>query len=130
MVILENIDIDIDIDKEILKISIFKEDLNNTYFYIYGYCSELYRMAFNEIYPKSDKNIFDLVNDAFPKTLSKFNNHFMGTTASHFYGIHCLHTQDGRILGKLFVLDVYCQQLGDIVICLMKYVCVVQYDFY
>ena len=52
MVILENIDIDkkylryididIDIDKEILKISIFKEDLNNTSFYIYGYCSELY----------------------------------------------------------------------------------------
>ena len=51
MVILENIDIDIDIDKkylrnididkEILKISIFKEDLNNTSFYIYGYCSEL-----------------------------------------------------------------------------------------
>ena len=65
MVILENIDIDIDIDKkylrnididkEILKISIFKEDLNNTSFYIYGYCSELYRMTFNEIYPKSDK---------------------------------------------------------------------------
>ena len=39
---LRNIDIDIDIDKEILKISIFKEDLNNTSFYIYGYCSELY----------------------------------------------------------------------------------------
>ena len=65
MVILENIDIDIDIDKkylrnididkEILKISIFKEDLNNTSFYIYGYCSELYRMTFHEIYPKSDK---------------------------------------------------------------------------
>ena len=65
MVILENIDIEIDIDtkylrnididKEILKISIFKEDLNNTSFYIYGYCSELYRMTFNEIYPKSDK---------------------------------------------------------------------------
>ena len=58
MVILENIDIDIDIDKkylrnididkEILKISIFKEDLNNTSFYIYGYCSELYRMIFHE----------------------------------------------------------------------------------
>ena len=48
-------DIDIDIDKEILKISIFKEDLNNTSFYIYGYCSELYRMIFHEIYPKSDK---------------------------------------------------------------------------
>ena len=52
MVILENIDIDIDIDKkylrnidididkEILKISIFKEDLNNTSFYI----SILYRV--------------------------------------------------------------------------------------
>ena len=63
MVILENIDIDIDIDKkylrnididkEILKISIFKEDLNNTSFYIYGYCSELYRMTFHEIYPKN-----------------------------------------------------------------------------
>ena len=52
---LRNIDIDIDIDKEILKISIFKEDLNNTSFYIYGYCSELFRMTFNEIYPKSDK---------------------------------------------------------------------------
>ena len=60
MVILENIDIDkkhlrnidIDIDKEILKISIFKEDLNNTSFYIYGYCGELYRMTFHEIYPK------------------------------------------------------------------------------
>ena len=39
---LRNIDIDIAIDKEILKISIFKEDLNNTSFYIYGYCSELY----------------------------------------------------------------------------------------
>ena len=52
---LRNIDIDIDIDKEILKISIFKEDLNNTSFYIYGYCSELYRMIFHEIYPKSDK---------------------------------------------------------------------------
>ena len=59
MVILENIDIDIDIDKkylrnididkEILKISIFKEDLNNTSFYIYGYCSKLYRMTFHEI---------------------------------------------------------------------------------
>ena len=56
MVILENIDIDIDkkylrnidIDKEILKISIFKEDLNNTSFYIYGCCSELYRMTFHE----------------------------------------------------------------------------------
>ena len=58
MVILENIDIDIDIDKkyqrnididkEILKISIFNEDLNNTSFYIYGYCSELYRMTFHE----------------------------------------------------------------------------------
>merc|ERR1711936_268591 len=35
-------------DKEILKISIFKEDLNNTSFYIYGYCSELYRMTFHE----------------------------------------------------------------------------------
>ena len=45
---LRNIDIDIDIDKEILKISIFKEDLNNTSFYIYGYCSELYRMTFHE----------------------------------------------------------------------------------
>ena len=63
MVILENIDIDkkylinieIDIDMEILKISISKEDLNNTSFYIYGYCSELFRMTFNEIYPKSDK---------------------------------------------------------------------------
>ena len=63
MVILENIDIDkkylrnidIDIDKEILKISIFKEDLNNTSFYIYGYCGELYRMTFHEIYPKSAK---------------------------------------------------------------------------
>ena len=63
MVVLENIDIDIDIDKkylrnididkEILKISIFKEDLNNTSFYIYGYCSELYRMTFHEIYPKN-----------------------------------------------------------------------------
>ena len=31
---LRNIDIDIDIDKEIFKISIFKEDLNNTSFYI------------------------------------------------------------------------------------------------
>merc|ERR1712218_315617 len=51
MVVLENIDI----DKEVLKISIFKEDLNNTSFYIYGYCSELYRMIFHEIYPKSDK---------------------------------------------------------------------------
>ena len=49
---LRNIDIDIDIDKEILKISIFKEDLNNTSFYIHGYCSELYRMTFHEIYPK------------------------------------------------------------------------------
>ena len=58
MVIFENIDIDIDIDKkylryididkEILKILIFKEDLNNTSFYIYGYCSELYRMTFHE----------------------------------------------------------------------------------
>ena len=55
MVILENIDIDkkylrnidIDTDKEILKISIFKEDLNNTSFYIYGYCGELYRMTFH-----------------------------------------------------------------------------------
>ena len=46
--LLRNIDIDIDIDKEILKISIFKEDLNNTSFYIYGYCSELYRMTFHE----------------------------------------------------------------------------------
>ena len=65
MVVLENIDIDIDIDKkylrnididkEILKISIFKEDLNNTSFYIYGYCGELYRMTFHEIYPKSAK---------------------------------------------------------------------------
>jgi len=65
MVILENIDINIDIgkkylrnidiDKEILKISIFKEDLNNTSFYIYGYCGELYRMTFHEIYPKSAK---------------------------------------------------------------------------
>ena len=55
---LRNIDIDIDIDKEILKISIFKEDLNNTSFYIYGYCSELYRMTFHEIYPKSDKKAF------------------------------------------------------------------------
>ena len=45
---LRNIDIDIDIDKEILKISIFKEDLNNPSFYIYGYCSELYRMTFHE----------------------------------------------------------------------------------
>ena len=45
MVILENIDINIDIDKEILKISIFKEDLNNTSFYIYGYCSELYSIC-------------------------------------------------------------------------------------
>merc|ERR1712240_17383 len=44
--------IDIDIDKEILKISIFKEDLNNTPFYIYGYCGELYRMTFHKIYPK------------------------------------------------------------------------------
>ena len=52
---LRNIDIDIDIDKEILKISIFKEDLNNTSFYIYGYCGELYRMTFHEIYPKSAK---------------------------------------------------------------------------
>ena len=53
---LRNIDIDIDIDKEILKISIFKEDLNNTSFYIYGYCSELYRMTSHEIYlGKSDK---------------------------------------------------------------------------
>ena len=50
---LRNIDIDIDIDKEILKISIFKEDLNNTSFYIYGYCGELYRMTFHEIYPKN-----------------------------------------------------------------------------
>ena len=50
---LRNIDIDIDIDKEILKISIFKEDLNNTSFYIYGYCSEVYRMTFHEIYPKN-----------------------------------------------------------------------------
>ena len=66
MVVLENIDIDIDIDKkylrnididikEILKISIFKEDLNNTSFYIYGYCGELYRMTFHEIHPKSAK---------------------------------------------------------------------------
>ena len=47
--------IDIDIDKEILKISIFKEDLNKTSFHIYGCCSELYRMTFHEIYPKSDK---------------------------------------------------------------------------
>ena len=38
---------------KILKISIFKEDLNNTSFYIYGYCSELYRMTFHEIYPKN-----------------------------------------------------------------------------
>ena len=36
-----------------MKISIFKEDLNNTSFYIYGYCSELYRMTFHEIYPKN-----------------------------------------------------------------------------
>merc|ERR1712147_334759 len=50
--------IDIDIDKEILKISIFKEDLNNTSFYIYGYCGELYRMTFHEIYPKSAKKAF------------------------------------------------------------------------
>ena len=59
MVILENIDKkylrNIDINKEILKISIFKEDLNNTSFYIYGYCGELYRMTFHEIYPKSAK---------------------------------------------------------------------------
>ena len=52
---LRNIDIDIDIDKEILKISIFKEDLNNTSFYIYGYCGELYRMTFHDFYPKSAK---------------------------------------------------------------------------
>merc|ERR1711963_477577 len=51
----ENIDIDIDIDKEILKISMFKEDFNKTSFHIYGCCSELYRMTFHEIYPKSDK---------------------------------------------------------------------------
>ena len=38
-----------------MKISIFKEDLNNTSFYIYGYCGELYRMTFHEIYPKSAK---------------------------------------------------------------------------
>ena len=50
-----NIDIDIDIDKEILKISIFKEDLNKTSYHIYGCCSELYRMTFHETYPKSDK---------------------------------------------------------------------------
>ena len=55
---LRNIDIDIDIDKEILKLSIFKEDLNNTSFYIYGYCGELYRMTFHEIYPEVLKKAF------------------------------------------------------------------------